>query len=178
MPDTSPTPRRRWFRFGLRTMFVVLTVMSLIAPLAWKRFGYTQDEATNYYVGSRPEQIVGRLGAPTYDVVESGWDRGEMRQVRVLVYERWNGSLLVNFWDQGGQRWDQGGSESALRHIPGESRMACRQCSVSVRQRYSESWAWALPYVSLKGITANSHARQPVHGGRGRGSRVGLGEVV
>ena len=29
MPDTPPTPRRRYFRFELRTMFVVLTVFSL-----------------------------------------------------------------------------------------------------------------------------------------------------
>ena len=29
MPDTPPTPRRRYFRFELRTMFVVLTVFTL-----------------------------------------------------------------------------------------------------------------------------------------------------
>lgn len=29
MSETKATPRRRWFRFGLRTMFVVLTMFSL-----------------------------------------------------------------------------------------------------------------------------------------------------
>lgn len=29
MPDNPPATRRHWFRFGLRTMFVVLTVFSL-----------------------------------------------------------------------------------------------------------------------------------------------------
>ena len=29
MHDNTCTPRRRWFRFGLRTMFVVLTVFTL-----------------------------------------------------------------------------------------------------------------------------------------------------
>ena len=29
MPNAPSTPRRRWFRFGLRTMFVVLTVFTL-----------------------------------------------------------------------------------------------------------------------------------------------------
>lgn len=29
LSNNPPTPHRRWFRFGLRTMFVVLTVFSL-----------------------------------------------------------------------------------------------------------------------------------------------------
>jgi hypothetical protein len=43
MNDDSPTPRRRWFRFGLRTMFVVLTVISVW--LGWQACWIQQRRA-------------------------------------------------------------------------------------------------------------------------------------
>jgi len=62
MKDVPITPRRHWYQFSLRTMFVVITLVSI--PLAWVGYSLNwipqREEARRRYQG----MVGGKIQAP------------------------------------------------------------------------------------------------------------------
>ena len=107
MNNPLAIPRRRYFPFGLRTLFVVLTVVAVLIFVGWRWYGHPMDEVDGYYVGMTKQQIVDRLGAPTTDAsMPSLWFDDEMnaRREEHFIYSRLNGDLLIRVWDDAGRR--------------------------------------------------------------------------
>jgi len=103
-----PHSPRRWFRFGLRTMFVVLTVLAMFFGwLGWQYFGRQRDDTENFYVGMSKQEILERLGPPTSGANMPSLpfsDEMTDRRADHFLYSRWNGDLLIRVWDEDGKQ--------------------------------------------------------------------------
>lgn len=101
--------RRQLIRFGMRTMFVSVTVVAVLMWLGWKLFGYAGDTTENYYVGLTEEEIVNRLGRPSVEwnghFGSPNWNwANQFKQPRTLCYRRLSGTLYISVCDKDGKR--------------------------------------------------------------------------
>ena len=89
MPDPTPKSRRRWFRFSLRSMFVVVTVLAVIAAFVAYNLNWIRQRHEMTFAG--------RITSPGYFVV--GSDEGNAPGMLWVFGERGYDRMRVAFRD-------------------------------------------------------------------------------
>ncbi|MBI2825762.1 MAG: hypothetical protein HYX69_13840 [Planctomycetia bacterium] len=103
MADAEPKPRRRWFQFGLGTMFVLLTLAAVW--LGWELKFIRDRKAMYAFVKDRGGSVRARRDCPPYGVHQ--WTI-ETPPERIPRWRRWLGDETVCFvvWPSSAQESD------------------------------------------------------------------------